>query len=85
MHDAQSARPSGAKPSFPIDNVVQTATVMAALASSAAPVGAEALASGFRQGRRALPQITAVLSALARMGFVSSLDGGRTYLMRRAA
>jgi hypothetical protein len=85
MRGAQAAQPSGAKPSFPTDNVAQTASVMAALASATAPIGVEALATGFRQGRRAVPQIGAVLAALVRMGFVASPDGGRTYIMRRAA
>ncbi len=85
MRGAQYEVPTGPKPSFPSDNVAQTATVMAALASSAGPVGAEALATGFRQGRRALPQIASVLAALARMGFVASPDGGKSFALRRAA
>ena len=85
MRGAQAAQPSAPKPSFPTDNVAQTASVMAALASATAPIGAEALATGFRRGRRAVPQIGAVLAALVRMGFVASPDGGRTYVMRRAA
>jgi hypothetical protein len=75
----------GWPPFILICDVAQTAAVMAALASSTAPVGSEALAAGFRQGRRALPQINAVLASLVRMGFVASPDGGRTYIMRRAA
>lgn len=85
MRGAQAAPAKGPKPSFPADNVAQTAAVMMALASATAPMGAEALASGFRQGRRALAQIGAVLASLARMGFIASPDGGRTFTMRRAA
>jgi hypothetical protein len=85
MRGAQAEPKAGPKPSFPTDNVAQTAAVMAALAASAVPIGAEALAAGFRQGRRALPQLNAVLASLVRMGFVASADGGRTYLLRRAA
>ena len=85
MRGAQAEQKAGPKPSFPTDNVAQTAAVMAALAASAIPVGAEALATSFRQGRRALPQLNAVLASLVRMGFVASPDGGRTYLLRRAA
>jgi len=44
-----------------------------------------ALAAGFRQGRRALPQIGSVLASLVRMGFIATPDGGRTYVMRHAA
>jgi hypothetical protein len=85
MHGAKVEQKAGPKPSFPTDNVAQTAAVMAALASSPAPIAAEALATGFRQGRRALPQLNSVLASLVRMGFVATPDGGRTYLMRRAA
>jgi hypothetical protein len=85
MRGAAAEQPSGPKPSFPTDNVAQTAAVMAALASSLAPIGAEALAAGFRQGRRALPQVSSVLASLMRMGFVATPDGGRTFIMRRAA
>jgi len=85
MRGAAAEQPSGPKPSFPTDNVAQTAAVMAALAASATPIAADALATGFRQGRRALPQIGSVLASLVRMGFVASPDGGRTFVMRRAA
>jgi hypothetical protein len=85
MHGARVEQKAGPKPSFPTDNVAQTAAVMSALASSAAPVGAEALAAGFRQGRRSLPQLNSVLASLVRMGFVATPDGGRTYVMRRVA
>jgi hypothetical protein len=39
--------------------------------------GAEGSATSFRQGRRNLTKVQAVLAALARMGFVSTTDGGR--------
>ena len=85
MHGAQEVAPTGPKQSFPTDNVAQTAAVMAALASSAQPIGAGALAATFRQGRRALPHIDAILAALLRHGFAASPDAGRTYALRRAA
>ena len=85
MREAQAIAAKGTKPSFPADNVEQTAAVMAALAVLSAPLGAEAMATRFRQGRRVLPQVSAVLASLARMGFVASLDGGRTYALRRVA
>ena len=43
-----------------------------------------ALANGFRQRRRALPELNAVLANLVPMGFVASPHGGGSYLMRRA-
>ena len=85
MHGVQAAAPSGPKPSFPTDNVAQTAAVMEALQAAIAPTGAEALAAVFRGGRRNLPNINAVLAALTRFGFVASPDAGRTYTLRRAA
>jgi plasmid stabilization system protein ParE len=85
MHGARVEPTTGPKPAFPTDNVAQTAAVVAALAATTAPVGAEALAGSFRQGRRAIPAISAVLASLVRMGFVATPDGGRTYAMRRVA
>lgn len=73
------------KAAFPTAEVEQTAAVMAALASAPRPLDVPALAASFRQGRRIEGKIAAVLGALARMGFVSTADGGRTFLLRRAA
>jgi hypothetical protein len=50
------------------------------------PAGATALSMRFRQGRGVLPQVEAVLAALVRVGgLVTSPDGGRSFLPRRAA
>jgi hypothetical protein len=73
------------KPSLPSDEVGQTAAVLTALASAAGPVDARAIAAGFRQGRRVEGKVGAVLMALARMGYVASTDGGRSFNLRRAA
>jgi hypothetical protein len=48
-------------------------------------LGAEGIATSFRQGRRNLTKVQAVLAALARMGFVSTTDGGQTFALRRVA
>jgi hypothetical protein len=74
-----------AKPSFPADDMAQTAAVMAALANSARPLDAAAMAATFRQGKRVEAKVRAVLTALARMGFVATPDGGRTFLLRKAS
>jgi hypothetical protein len=37
------------------------------------------------RGRRNLAKVQAVLAALARMGFVSTADGGRTFALRSVA
>ena len=73
------------KPSYPSDDMAQTAMVMAALANASAPLDAGAIASGFRQGKRVEPKVVAVLAALTRMGVISTGDGGRRFALRRAA
>ncbi|MBN9445113.1 MAG: class I SAM-dependent DNA methyltransferase [Bosea sp.] len=72
------------KPSFPSDEVARTAAVMAALANTRGTVEANAVAAGFRQGKRIEPHVRATLTSLVRMGFASSRDG-KSYQLRRAA
>lgn len=72
------------KPLFPTDAVERTAAVMAALAAAPGTVDAASIAAGFRNGKRAEPQVQATLASLVRMGFVSSRDG-RTFMFRRVA
>jgi hypothetical protein len=71
------------KASFPAEDVAQTAAVMAVLAAAGGPQDAVSIASRFRQGRRNLRKVEAVLAALARMGFVATTDGGRSFALRR--
>jgi hypothetical protein len=73
------------KPALPADEVGQTAAVMAALAAAAGPLDAAAVAGTFRQGRRVEGKVAAVLLALARVGYVATVDGGRRFALRRAA
>jgi hypothetical protein len=80
-----TAETKAAKPLFPAEDVAQTAAVMAALAASAGPLDAASLTAGFRQGRRIEAKIAATLAALARMGFIATPDGGKTFLLRRAS
>lgn len=82
-----AARPAQAasKPAFPADDHGQTAAVVLALAAAEGPLDAEALASRYKQGRRVAAKIAAVLAALARTGMVATLDGGRSFLLRRVA
>jgi len=85
-HVTQHRRRRGPKPSFPANELEQTVAVLSAPASMAEPISATALAARFRQGRRMLPQVEAVLAALVRVGgMVHSPDGGRTFAPRRAA
>lgn len=74
-----------AKSSFSSDEMEQTAAVMAALLQGAGALDALTIASGFRQGRRIEPKVTAILAALTRMGVATSSDGGRTFSSRRTA
>ncbi len=81
----QVAEKAGPKPTFPTDDLAQTVAVMGALAASGGAMDAAGLSAGFRQGRRTIPQIEAVLAALVRMGAVRPMDGGRRFLLPRAA
>jgi hypothetical protein len=73
------------KPAFPASGFEQSAAVFAALAAAAGPTDAAAIAAGFRQGRRVEGRVAAVLASLARLGHIATLDGGRTFSLRRAA
>ncbi|WP_313900782.1 DNA methyltransferase [Methylobacterium sp. J-077] len=73
------------KPGFPLDDMAQTAVVMAALMGAAGPLDATTIASGFRKTRRLEERVGSVLAALSRLGFVTTTDGGRSYALRRAA
>jgi hypothetical protein len=56
-----------------------------ALAAASGPLDAAGLATTFKQGPRIAPKIGAVLAALARMGFVTTGNGGRIFALRRSA
>jgi hypothetical protein len=73
------------KPSFPTEDMAQTAAVMSALAAEPGALDAAAIAATFRQGKRIEAKVQSVLVALNRMGFVSSADGGKSFLFRRAS
>jgi hypothetical protein len=67
------------KPAFPIEEIAQTAAVMAALGTAAEPLDAETIAGTFRQGRRVTSKVGSVLKALSRMGFVIASEGGKVF------
>ena len=58
---------------------------VAILAKGGAPLDAEAIALQFRQGLKVRPAIRAVLVSLARVGEVSTADGGRRFGRRFTA
>jgi hypothetical protein len=73
------------KESYPADEIAQTAAVMAVLASATTPLGSDAVAVAFKQGRKCARNVKAVLASLARMGRLESQDNGKTFLLRRSA
>jgi len=75
---------SGPKPGFPTDERDQTPAVLHQLMAAEVPLNALAIASAFKQGRKCLPAVEAVLAALNRMGLVSTADG-KHFVFRRAA
>jgi hypothetical protein len=72
------------KPAFPKEAVEQTAALFAALAQAGGPVDVATLAAGFRKSKALQGKIAAVLASLARLGYVTSVDG-RAFLLRRVA
>lgn len=73
------------RPVFPIQPVERVAAVLAILAKGGVPLDAEAIALQFRQGLRVRPAIRTVLVSLARVGEVSTADGGTRFGRRFAA
>ncbi len=74
-----------AKSNFPVGAVEQTAALMHALAQSTSALTATEIALQFKQGKKALPRVEATLSSLLRTGFVYASDGGKRFVLRRAA
>jgi hypothetical protein len=72
------------KPAFPTEAVEQTAALFAALAQASGPIDVATLAAGFRKSAALQGRIAAVLASLARLGYVTSVDG-RAFLLRRVA
>jgi hypothetical protein len=84
LGEALPAAASGPKPSFPTDERDQTPAVLHQLMGAEGAVDALAIASAFKQGRKCLAPVQAVLASLFRMGLVSTTDGKR-FAFRRAA
>ncbi|MDF2118095.1 class I SAM-dependent DNA methyltransferase [Roseiarcaceae bacterium H3SJ34-1] len=74
---------AGPKPSFPENDVEQTAAIMATLAVASSPLNAADVALRFKQGRRIERKVSESLEAIARMGFARR-DGGRFFIQRAA-
>lgn len=83
MRDQPIAAPV-AKPAPPKGDLAQTAAIVLALAAATTALSAEAIAAGFKQGRKVAPRIQSTLNALARMGHLATSDGTR-FALRRVA
>ncbi|WP_342633269.1 type IIL restriction-modification enzyme MmeI [Phyllobacterium leguminum] len=75
---------SSQKPAFPKDERDQTFAVHQALLVAEGALEPGMIAAQFKQGRRCLPVVSAVLASLFRMGLVSTVDG-KSFALRRAA
>lgn len=70
------------RPIFPPSPVERVAAVLAILAVSPAPLDADAIALRFRPGLKVRQAVRAILVSLARVGEVSTGDGGRSFARR---
>jgi hypothetical protein len=85
MRPAAQPVAAGPKAVFPPGDLGQTAAVMASLVRATRPLSSYDIAANFRQGRRILPQIEAVLAALVWDGWVSQSEGNAGFVLRKAA
>ena len=76
--------PSARRPSFPTDQVAQTAAVFTVLGAARGPTSADAIASKFRKAKTLEKSILDVLSSLVRLGYVTTKDG-ENFELRRVA
>lgn len=77
--------PALAKPAFPTEAVERVAAVLGALAGAAGPLDAAGIAGRFRQGRRVERAVRDILVSLARIGELSTVDGGVRFVRRLTA
>jgi hypothetical protein len=70
------------KPSFPRSEVERMGSVFAALAAAERPPTPSDLATRFRQGRRIEENVALTLLAIARMGHLTTPDGGKSFVLR---
>lgn len=70
------------KPVFPAEAVERVAAVLAALAPAATPIDARTIAAHFRQGLKVERAIRDILISLARVGEISTVDGGHSFARR---
>lgn len=73
------------RPLFPADPVDRVACVLSALAYGLTPLDAAMIAVRFRQGRKVERAVRDILVSLARVGEISTADGGQSFARRLAA
>lgn len=73
------------KPGFPAQPVERVAAVLSTLAASSAPLDEGQIAQGFKQGLKVRGAVRGILISLARVGEVSTGDGGRSFSRRLVA
>lgn len=74
------------KPKYPTnDEMAETAAVMSTLLGSSKPLTPTELARHFKGGKANERRVRLVLDALARLGHLSSPDGGVSFALRRGA
>lgn len=71
------------KPSFPTDDIGQTAAVMTMLAASEGAASPIEIATRFKQGKRVEKKVEAVLHSLWRMGVIATAKSGRAFSLHR--
>ncbi|CAH1659772.1 Class I SAM-dependent DNA methyltransferase [Hyphomicrobiales bacterium] len=76
---------SAGRPPFPTDPVERVACVLSALARTQAALDAAGIAIRFRQGRKVERAIRDILISLARVGEISTVDGGHSFARRLTA
>ncbi|MGO4170682.1 class I SAM-dependent DNA methyltransferase [Bosea sp. TAF32] len=81
-----AALPAGTqRPLFPLDPVERVARVLSVLVYAPTALDAAAIAARFRQGRKVERAIRGILVSLARVGEISTADGGRRFARRLSA
>jgi hypothetical protein len=70
------------KPRFPKSEVERMGSVFAALAAAEHPLTPSDLATRFKQGKQVEKQVALTLLAIARMGHLTTPDGGKAFALR---
>ncbi|MEO1398186.1 MAG: class I SAM-dependent DNA methyltransferase, partial [Pseudomonadota bacterium] len=84
--DASQTGPKRAtKPTFPKGDLDQTIAVTMALADAGKSLSAAEIARQYKDPKKVEAKVAFTLRALARMGELSSPDGGNTFALKRAA